>query len=213
MTPLFPLNLVLCPGEVLSLHIFEDRYKEMIGQCLADNTPFGILLVENHQLSTIGCLARITEVVNRFADGTFDIRVEGTSRFELLSVDRKLAWLRGTITPFEDLSTEFNRDLQATVNRLHRDLLRLAGSEEGHRQPPPPAGSFILSHSSGLSLRDKQKLVGMRDENARLEFLEHHLRNVVAQIRYFEEVKSLIRANGDPRHFPPVDLDRLGGVA
>ena len=87
--PLFPLGLVLLPGELVPLHIFEDRYKQMIGECLDEEREFGILWLADDELKEVGCAARITRVLERFDDGRLNILVEGTTPFRLRAPNRR----------------------------------------------------------------------------------------------------------------------------
>src|SRR5688572_9431835 len=100
--PLFPLGLVLLPGEAVPLHIFEERYKLMIGECLAEEREFGILWLSDDGLREIGCAARIARVMERFEDGRLNIVAEGTSRFRLLRRVEELAYPAGDVESLAD---------------------------------------------------------------------------------------------------------------
>ena len=102
MLPLFPLTLVLLPRTPLPLHIFEDRYKEMIGEALDADTEFGIVLVMKRGLAGIGCTAHIRELLRKLEDGRMDILAEGRQRFEILSTDNERNFLRGRVRYFGD---------------------------------------------------------------------------------------------------------------
>ena len=80
---LFPLNVVLLPGERVPLHIFEERYKDLIGACIENSEEFGLLLAEETELRTIGTSASVIDVLNRYDDGRMDIIVEGRDRFRV----------------------------------------------------------------------------------------------------------------------------------
>src|SRR5436190_13529977 len=85
---LFPLELVLLPTERVPLHIFEDRYKELIGDCLAHDGRFGLVFADERGLREIGTLAAVAEVLERFSDGRLNILVEGRERFKLLELTK-----------------------------------------------------------------------------------------------------------------------------
>src|SRR5215510_14143931 len=102
MLPLFPLDLVLFPGAPLPLHIFEPRYKEMIGECLQSQSPFGLVRAHENAVAEVGCTAEILKVIKRYDDGRLDILTEGKRRFEVLELNQERAFLRGEVLFFED---------------------------------------------------------------------------------------------------------------
>ena len=100
--PLFPLGLVLLPGEVVPLHIFEERYKTMIGECLDQESEFGILWMGDDGLQEVGCSARIDEVLERMDDGRLNIAVRGTEPFRLSRRIDDMEYPAGDIELLED---------------------------------------------------------------------------------------------------------------
>src|SRR2546422_5553189 len=99
---LFPLDVVLFPEIMLPLHIFEERYKEMIGECILEKTPFGILYAHDGSVEEIGCLAQITKVLKKYNDGRMDILTLGRQRFQVMYFDNEKSYLRGMIEPYVD---------------------------------------------------------------------------------------------------------------
>jgi Lon protease-like protein len=145
--PLFPLHTVLCPGVALPLHVFEDRYREMIRRCLADRTPFGVVLIRNGRevgevsepvelaLAMIGTEAEIREA-SRYSDGRFDLVAVGTRRFALDSVVAgREPYLVGRVTPLEDSvgDPDRARALVAHVSRRFVRYLELLRAADGER--------------------------------------------------------------------------------
>ncbi|NUQ80663.1 MAG: LON peptidase substrate-binding domain-containing protein [Bacteroidetes bacterium] len=210
MIPLFPLNVVVCPGEELALHIFEDRYREMIRLCISETRPFGIILVHDSAMMTVGCTVKISQVLKVFDDGRMDILTEGQQRFTLLSTDRRKSYLQATVDYFSDEPGEPDSFVTEEAIRLHKQLLSLAGAPADEKTYEKRPLSFSLAHSAGLDLEDKQKLLEDRSEPSRLLFLIGHLTALIDKIRYYEEVKKMVRANGHARFFPPIDLTNLG---
>src|SRR5438874_3542526 len=100
LIPLFPLGLVVFPGNAVPLHIFEDRYKEMVGEAEAAGSEFGIVLAKEGGVVNAGCTVVVESVLNRYPDGRFDVLTRGLRRFSLLSIDQELAWLRGEVEYF-----------------------------------------------------------------------------------------------------------------
>src|SRR5260370_9109547 len=101
MLPLFPLDLVLLPGVPLPLHVFEPRYKEMIGECLDEKKPFGVVRASSDGVAEIGCTAEIVEVTKRYADGRMDILTPGVERFEGLQSHAERPFLEAEFTGIE----------------------------------------------------------------------------------------------------------------
>ena len=100
--PLFPLGLVLLPGMSLPLHIFEERYKLMIAECLADDNPFGIVLFDGQNIRSVGCTARVVDVIKRYDDGRLDILTRGERRFVISEVIEERLYMEARVTFFED---------------------------------------------------------------------------------------------------------------
>lgn len=210
MIPLFPLNTVLCPHETISLHIFEERYKEMITQCIEESRPFGVILVYDGSMLSIGCTAEISEVNKVYSDGKMDIRAIGIQRFNLVSLDRRFSYLRAYVTYFEDDNHHVDISLKQQVADLHHHLLLSAEAPIDDTIYQHQHSSFIISHSAGLELMEKQKMMEMRSENERLHFLKNHLTEAIEKIKNYEKLKILIHSNGHYQQFPPMDLNLFG---
>ena len=101
--PLFPLDLVLFPGAPLPLHIFEPRYREMVAECLAANTPFGVVRAQRDGLAVIGCSAQIVRVLHSYADGRSDMLTQGMDRFEINQLDESRSFLQADVTVMPDM--------------------------------------------------------------------------------------------------------------
>lgn len=207
--PVFPLNIVVYPGETLNLHIFEPRYKQMVSECIAEKKPFGIPPVVEKNLRDIGTLIEITELAKEYPDGTMDIRTKGLSVFRILhrmdEIPDKL--YSGAIVTYPDNVTEAGdnalaRNIVAEVKRLYA-LLNV--SEKF------PAGkelmlSYELAHLVGLSLEQEYELLGIFTELQRLEYLRRHLNSIVPVIKELENIKERIQRNG---HFRDLSLGDL----
>ena len=102
LLPLFPLEAVLLPYNVLPLHIFEERYKEMIGLAIREKSEFGVVQAGDKGILNLGCTAHIEKVVNEYPDGRMDILTVGRRRFEILFLDQEKSYLRGAVNFFDD---------------------------------------------------------------------------------------------------------------
>lgn len=205
--PIFPLNIVVYPGELLNLHIFEPRYKQMIRECLDEQKPFGITPVVEKNLRDIGTLIEITELVQEYSDGRMDIRTRGVSVFRILhrmdDIPEKLH--SGAIVTYppnvtETGDTSLARNIVAEVKRLY-DLLDVSEKFPVGRDVML---SYEMAHLVGLNLDQEYELLGIFNELQRLEYLRRHLNNIVPVIQELENIKERIQRNG---HFRNLSLD------
>src|SRR5580658_9274695 len=147
LIPLFPLDVVLFPGVPLPLHIFEPRYKEMIGECLAQHRHFGVVRAVDQGLARIGCTAEIITVVKEYSDGRLDLATEGRKRFELLRVNQERSFLQAAVLIIDDNSGTASREVSARAIELHSELVSIAGAEQDLSAADPEALSFYLAGS------------------------------------------------------------------
>lgn len=196
LIPLFPLDVVLFPGTPLPLHIFEPRYKEMVGECLAQNHPFGVVRAVEQGVAEVGCTAEIVTVVKEYEDGRLDIVTEGRRRFEVLQVNQERAFLRAEVLMIDD---EPSLPARAEVERataLHSELLAMAGAQQDLSAADPAMLSFYLAGSLPLDLDFKQKLLSLRSEAERVALLIHYLDQLVPKIRRAALAKQKAGGNG-----------------
>jgi Lon protease-like protein len=178
--PLFPLNTVLFPGTALPLHIFEGRYREMIGECLAQDRVFGVVRAEGESLAIIGCTARVVRVLERFPDGRMNVLCEGEQRFEIEGLDESRIFLQADVELFEDDDGEGStRPQREECAALHFATLHLAGIEAPpiHLDLNAPV-AFQLADALPSDLGFKQQLLGSRsdaDRTSRLRDFYHEL--------------------------------------
>ncbi|MFU8860094.1 MAG: LON peptidase substrate-binding domain-containing protein [Cyclonatronaceae bacterium] len=207
--PIFPLQLVLFPGEKLPLHIFEPRYKEMLTWCLATGNPFGVVSYLKNKISRIGCIATIELVEKKYDDGRADIICTGTDRFSIKKFDSAKSYLQGDIETFTDMrddDDEKKLKMEQLVP-LFKELMKMATQETMTGVIDVPVQSYGFAHLVGFDLQQKQKLLEMRSEQERLQYIHRHIRKVLPQIRAFEEVRRKIRSNGHFRTLPPLSFN------
>jgi Lon protease-like protein len=196
LLPLFPLDVVLFPGTPLPLHIFEPRYKEMIGECLAQKSPFGVVRAVEQNLSEVGCTAEIISVTKEYPDGRLDIVTEGRKRFELLRVDQDRSFLRGEIIFLDDAPDVPARNETQRAIQLHREILSLAGAVQDLSAASQDTLSFYLASSLPLDLDFKQKLLGLRSENQRVSLLTQYLEAALPKLRRATRRREKAGGNG-----------------
>src|SRR5512138_3183307 len=143
LLPLFPLDLVLFPGTPIPLHIFEERYKEMIGECLAQKRPFGVVrAMATQAVAEVGCTADIVEVVKKYDDGKLDIVCEGRRRFEVVQLDQERSFLRAEVNFFDDEPDSPSADDASKAITSYTELMKLVDSEGETPEADDPQLSF-----------------------------------------------------------------------
>jgi len=210
LLPLFPLEVVLFPQQPFPLHIFEERYKLMIGECLAAKAAgtgqqeFGVLLTQGEQLATVGCTARILNVTRKYEDGRMDIFTVGGRRFELLYSDEEKAYLRGGVQFFDD-DPEHDAPSDSAANEaieLFRTAMqRLRESTEVPIHLPRPYRhlSFRIGAPLPLNAEFKQEILGLRDENERLRRVTHAIRQWISHVDRVQRARTKAGGNGNVR--------------
>lgn len=201
MLPLFPLKVVLFPGSALPLHIFEDRYRILVRECLEKSgMEFGINLVEGEKLSFVGCTAVVREVVKRYEDGRFDIVVEGMRRYKLHGMDQdKAPYYVGRVTFLEDETDEVDMTLLNETADLYNRLVKSVYENRLLHISATIASrpiSFVMAQKIGMALRGRQDLLEMRSENERLRSVHGYLADVVPKLKRSQEVQRIINNDG-----------------
>ena len=196
LLPLFPLEIVLFPGAPLPLHIFEPRYKEMIGECLAQGLPFGMVRAKENALAAIGCAASIVNVIKKYDDGRLDIAAQGTRRFEISQVNQERSFLQAEVTYFEDEPSTVGKGAVDTLVQLHEQLFAVMG-QTVEIERDAASISFHLAHELPVDLDFKQALLEMKSEAERIETLTEYYRITIPKVE-----KTLLarqRAGGNGR--------------
>ncbi len=172
LLPLFPLSFVLLPAMPLPLHIFEERYKEMIGEVISTEGEFGVVLAKEDGVVNIGCSARVERVVNRYPDGRLDLLAIGQRRFQITSLDQDKSYLRAEVDYFHDEEvTDVPLDLQQKVKTVYLQLLQLERPEvvEKPGLDRPPVSFQVAQFIYDLDKR--QTVLTLRSEVERLQYL------------------------------------------
>ena len=195
--PLFPLGLVLIPRELVPLHIFEERYKQMIGECLEQEKEFGIVWLSDDGLKDIGCSARIERVLERFDDGRLDILVEGSSPFRLLKRIDDLPYPAGDVQPLADDpdNPDDERAIEAARKR-YADLVAEVTDERPEPGELAKLDAYGMAATLDVALDAKQMLLELRSERDRLEQLEGLFAEALGRIRHAERAAERAQGNG-----------------
>ena len=197
--PIFELPLVLLPGELLPLHIFEERYKRMIARCLEDDEPFGIVFRDDETgARRIGCEARVTEVTERFDDGRLNIVVAGERPFRVLVRLVAPEFPAGEVEPIDAEPTAAedgdDGDGATRARKAFTELVRVVGGEEPDQ--PELLDSYAIAARVELPAETKQRLLELRAEPERMEVLAAALEALLRAVARSEEIAERARMNG-----------------
>jgi Lon protease-like protein len=195
--PLFPLGLVLIPRELVPLHIFEERYKLMIGECLDQQTEFGIVWLSDEGLKEIGCAARIARVLERFDDGRLNVLVEGTTPFRLMRRIDDLPYPAGDVEPLgDDDAQPGDAEAIEAARARYADLVAEVTDERPDADTLAKLDAYGMAATLDVSLDAKQQMLELRSERARLEQLEALFSDALGRIRHAERAAERAQGNG-----------------
>jgi Lon protease-like protein len=196
LLPLFPLELVLLPGTPLPLHIFEPRYKEMIGECIAAESPFGVVRAFEEGIAEVGCTAEIITVTKEYPDGRMDLICEGRKRFEVIEVNRDRSFLQAEVLIVPDDPEAAVQEERVKAVQLHLEILSLAGAVQDLSAADQNQLSFYLAGSLPLDLDFKQKLLAMRSEAQRIQAVAAYLETILPQLKRAARARQTAGGNG-----------------
>ncbi len=201
LIPLFPLSLVLMPGSPLPLHIFEQRYKEMMADIIPVSGEFGVVFAKDNGIVNIGCSAVVERVIQRYPDGKLDLLTMGQRRFRVESVDDEKAYLRAEVEYFDDDdTTEISLDLRQRAIDAYEQLSKL--EKPGIALEPKfnsPRLSFQLAQYM-MDLEKRQVMLALRSEVERLELLIRAVPEYIARQERISIAKRVGPLNGHARH-------------
>jgi Lon protease-like protein len=199
--PLFPLDVVLFPEMLLPLHIFEERYKEMISECLRSNSAFGILYAHDDRVEMIGCIAEISQVTKRYSDGRMDLIAVGRERFQVSFFDSEKVYLRGSVelVPDSEGGQEPTEDLARQILEVYYQVSMLMGqrdAQEFNSQSSLRGLAFKLASSLPLENGIRQRILEARSEDRRLEELAGHLTALIPVLTERQNAGKRAGSNG-----------------
>lgn len=198
LLPLFPLEVVLVPGGHLPLHIFEERYKEMIGEALRDKTEFGVVLATGKGLSEVGCTATIEGVLREYPDGRLDIVTLGRRRFEILLVNEEREFLQAAVEFFDDEPDAPNaqaEERQAAINAYNTLQSLWSNQPLEDAGLTDPRASFRLVRAI-KDLQFRQAILTCRSEAERIHKLADYLPAFAHHVMREQAIKGVAPRNG-----------------
>jgi Lon protease-like protein len=196
--PVFPLPLVVFPGEPLNLHIFEPRYKQLIKQCIVEKKPFGIPPVIEQMPQDMGTLVEIESIAKEYEDGKMDIKTRGLRVFRVLEwvkeIPEKLysGAIVNYLPNYENGSRQMMQHILSEMRRLH-DAMQVVKKME---IPDDRLRSFDIAHHIGLSMAEEYELLGYENELHRQEYMKRHLTKVIPVVQEMKRMQERIKMNG-----------------
>ncbi|MBW2192764.1 MAG: LON peptidase substrate-binding domain-containing protein [Deltaproteobacteria bacterium] len=201
--PLFPLGVVLLPEMTLPLHIFEERYKAMITECLAQESHFGIVYYDGKEFRMAGCTAKILDVLKRYEDGRMDIVTEGQKRFFINEIDETRMYFRAGVHYFDDTYEKPQGEDPALIREaldLLKRLDRMFGTIRDYdalSHLDQKRLSFLIPGAEGFTPEERQQLLEMTSTRQRLLKCKNVLLKVIERTKISHEVLQIISGNGN----------------
>ncbi len=207
--PIFPLGVVIYPGEDLNLHIFEPRYKQLITECHQQKKLFGIPAIIESRLQDYGTLMEITEITTVHENGEMDIKTRGAKVFRILEIIKEIPekLYSGAIVNYpanhETGSAEVMRVLLNSIRELHL----LLNVSKDFNKTDDEIKAYDVAHHIGLSLQEEYELLNLMHERQRQEYLKLHLVKVIPMVTQMEGLKEKIKLNGHFKNLSSFDFD------
>ena len=197
--PLFPLGMVALPSEVVPLHIFEERFRTMIGACLESESEFGIVWLSDDGLRPNGCACEITEVLERMEDGRMNILTRGTRPFRVVERQEQLPYPAGVVEFLDDRDEPLDAGTLATARETYAELVEQATDRRPDEEELASMGAYDMAATVDFGLEAKQGLLDLRSENARLRLVTRLFRSAARRLDFVERAQARARSNGKVR--------------
>jgi Lon protease-like protein len=197
--PLFPLGIVALPHELVPLHIFEDRYRTMIGECLEQEREFGIVWAGDDGVRPVGCAMEITEVLERMEDGRMNILTRGTRPFRIVDERHDLPYPSGTIEFLADKEERPDAKTVAAAHDAYGSLVEQATDRTPEPEELRAMTAYQMAATVDFGLDAKQGLLDLRSENARLRLVTRLFRAASRRLDFIERAQERARSNGKVR--------------
>jgi Lon protease-like protein len=194
--PLFPLGLVALPTELVPLHIFEERYKTMIGRCLDEGSEFGIVWMSDDGLRPIGCACEIAEVVERMEDGRINLIARGTRPFRIEARQDELPYPAGTVEFLDDRAEELDPEAADEAHSAYAELVNEATDREPDMTEIGEMSAYQMAATVEFGLDAKQGLLDLRSESARLRLVTRLFRAALKRLDFVNRAQARARSNG-----------------
>jgi Lon protease-like protein len=197
--PLFPLGIVMLPSEIVPLHIFEERYKQMIGECLDQEREFGIVWLSDDELHEVGCAGRITQVLERAPDGRMNILVRGSRPFRLLERIPDLPYPAGSVELLDDDEPDAPEDVLASARERYAALVERVTDRRPEDEELDALDAYGMAATIEFAPEPKQRLLEERSEPRRLELVAELLDSTLRKLDQSDRAGELAKTNGKLR--------------
>jgi len=197
--PMFPLGMVALPTESVPLHIFEDRYRRMIEECLAEETEFGIVWLSEEELKPVGCACEIDRVLERMDDGRLNILVRGTRPFRLIERQDDLPYPAAVVEFLIEQDEDADHEVVAETRGLYAELVEQATDKTLDEEELAALDAYTMAATVEFGTDVKQELLELRSENARLSLLTLLFRAAIKRLELVERAQARARSNGKVR--------------
>jgi Lon protease-like protein len=194
--PLFPLGLVALPSELIPLHIFEERYKTMIGQCLDEESEFGIVWLADDGLRPIGCACEVAEVLERLPDGRINLVARGTRVFRIEERQEDLPYPAGTVEFLYDRDDTPDPEAAAGAHIAYADLVEQATDRTPEVGQIEAMSAYEMAATVEFGLDAKQGLLDLRSETARMKLVARLCRAALKRLDFIDRAEARARSNG-----------------
>jgi Lon protease-like protein len=197
--PLFPLGIVALPGELIPLHIFEERYKTMLNECLRDEREFGIVWLSDDGLREVGCAMKVEEVLERMEDGRMNLLVRGTRPIRVLERQGHLAYPAGVIEFVQDRDDAPDPEIARAAHEAYAELVKRATDRDPDAEELAGMSAYAMAATVDFGLDAKQGLLDLRSENARLKLVTRLFRAAMKRLDFADRAQERARSNGRVR--------------
>jgi Lon protease-like protein len=197
--PLFPLAIVALPTELVPLHIFEDRYKKMMNQCLSEEREFGIVWLSDEGLREIGCACAIDRVLERMEDGRMNLLTRGTRPFRVVERQGHLAYPAGVVEFLHDREETIDPELRSKAREAYAELVRRATDDEPDAGELAEMDAYAMAATVDFGPDAKQGLLDLRAENARLRLVTRLFHAAARRLDLIDRAQERARSNGKVR--------------
>lgn len=196
--PIFPLGIVVYPGEQLNLHIFEPRYKQLINECHTEKKTFGIPTVIDNRLQDYGTVVHINEITTVHENGEMDIRTQGDQVFRILEVIKEIPdkLYSGAIVNYPANHAHGSAEMMRRVVNSIKELHKLLKVKKDFKKKDDELNTYDLAHHIGLSLEEEYEFLSLMHERQRQEYLKRHLTKVIPLVAEMENLKKKVKQNG-----------------
>lgn len=207
--PIFPLGIVVYPGEQLNLHIFEPRYKQLINECHTEKKLFGVPSVIDNRMQDYGTLVHITEMSMVYDNGEMDIKTQGTQVFRVLEVIKEIPekLYSGAIVNYPQNHKTGSAEVMRNIVNSIRELYKLLKVDKDFHKNDAELNSYDVAHHVGLSLQEEYELLGLMHERQRQEYLKRHLTRVIPMVAEMEGLKKKVKLNGHFKNLSSFNFD------